>query len=326
MASGNAIQVDGLTKSFDDVRALDGLDLVGAEGEVLGLLGPNGAGKTTLVRTLATLMVPDSGRALVLGRDVVADAFGVRREIGLAGQLAAVDEILTGRENLEMVGRLYHLPRAEAARRASDVLERFRLADAADRRAGTYSGGMRRRLDLAATLVGRPRVVFLDEPSAGLDPRSRAELWEVVRELRSEGTTILLTTQYLDEADQLAGRIAVIDEGRIVAEGTTEELKDRVGRERLVVRVADADQTERARAALARVTNDGLPELIDGAELSLPMTDAGTPAGAVRSLDSAGVGIAGLEVFRPTLDDVFLTLTGRHVEERPQDESQEVAA
>ena len=322
----SAIQVEGLRKRFGDVQALDGLDLIGSEGEVLGLLGPNGAGKTTLVRTLATLMVPDSGRARVLGRDVVADPFGVRREIGLAGQFAAVDEILTGRENLEMVGRLYHLPRTEAARRASDVLERFHLADAADRRAGTYSGGMRRRLDLAATLVGRPRVVFLDEPSAGLDPRSRAELWDVVRELRAEGTTILLTTQYLDEADQLAGRIAVIDEGRIVAEGTTEELKDRVGRERLVVRVADADQTERARAALAGVTNDGLPELIDGVELSLPMTDAETPAGAVRSLDRAGIGIAGLEVFRPTLDDVFLALTGRHVEERQEDESQEVAA
>jgi ABC-2 type transport system ATP-binding protein len=315
MTTGNAIEVRGLRKSFGEVVALDGLDLLGPEGEVIALLGPNGAGKTTLVRALATLLRPDSGRALVLGRDVVADPFGVRREIGLAGQFAAIDEILTGRENLEMVGRLYHLGRAEARRRASEVLERFGLADAADRRACTYSGGMRRRLDLGATLVGRPRVVFLDEPTSGLDPRARAELWEMVRELRSEGTTILLSTQYLEEADRLAQLIAVIDQGRIVAEGTAGELKERVGRDRVIVRIADPERTGEARAALSAVTPGGLPDVLGTVELSVPLTAPDAPAAVVRSLDQIGVGIAGLEVRTPTLDDVFFTLTGRHVEE-----------
>jgi ABC-2 type transport system ATP-binding protein len=313
MTNAPAIEVEGLRKSFGDVTALDGLDLLCPHGDVLALLGPNGAGKTTLVRALATLLRPDSGRAIVLGHDVVADPFGVRREIGLAGQFAAIDEILTGRENLQMVGRLYHLGRAESARRASDVLERFGLVDAADRRASTYSGGMRRRLDLAATLVGRPRIVFLDEPTTGLDPRSRAELWEMVRDLRSQGTTILLTTQYLEEADQLAQLIAVIDQGRIVAQGTAAELKERVGRDRLVVRVADRARTEDARAALAALASDGPPEVTGEVEVSLPMTDADVPGAAVRALDRIGVGIRGLEVRTPTLDDVFLTLTGRRV-------------
>lgn len=320
-----AIQVEALRKGFGDVVALDGLDLVGAEGDVLALLGPNGAGKTTLVRALATLLVPDSGRALVMGRDVVADPFGVRREIGLAGQFAAVDQILTGRENLEMVGMLYHLGKAEAARRASEVLERFGLADAADRRAATYSGGMRRRLDLAATLVGRPSVVFLDEPSTGLDPRSRAELWDMVGELRDQGTTILLTTQYLDEADHLAQQIAVIDQGRIVAEGTAAELKERVGPERLIVRVAAADRLSDARAALAGLNRDDLPDVLGSAELSLPLTGADVPAQVVRSLDRIGVGITALEIRTPTLDDVFLTLTGRRAEPQTQ-QLEEVAA
>jgi ABC-2 type transport system ATP-binding protein len=326
MTDRPAIQVQSLRKQFGDVNALDGLDLVGPEGDVLALLGPNGAGKTTLVRALATLLVPDSGSAFVLGHDVVADPFTVRREIGLAGQFAAVDGILTGRENLEMVGQLYHLGRPEAARRASQVLERFGLADAGDRRTSTYSGGMRRRLDLAATLVGRPRVVFLDEPSIGLDPRSRAELWEMVRELRSEGTTILLTTQYLEEADQLAQLIAVIDHGRIVAEGTPVQLKERVGRERLVVRVADRERTQDARDALSSLLVDGSAEVCGEGELCLPMTGAEIPAAAVRSLDRIGVGIAGLEVHTPTLDDVFLTLTGRSAQEAEADKPQEVAA
>jgi ABC-2 type transport system ATP-binding protein len=308
-----AIEVEALRKRFGEVVALDGADLSVAESEVLGLLGPNGAGKTTLVRALTTLLRPDSGRAAVLGRDVVGDPFGVRREIGVAGQFAAIDEILTGRENLEMVGRLYHLGRAEARRRADQVLERFGLTEAADRRASTYSGGMRRRLDLAATLVGRPRVVFLDEPSTGLDPRSRAELWGMVRELRSGGTTILLTTQYLDEADELAQRIAVIDGGKIVAEGTATELKERVGRDRLMIRVADAARTEAARAALVPSTGDGPPEVLGVDLLALPVTHAGAAAEAVRALDRIGVGIAGLEVRSPTLDDVFFTLTGKHV-------------
>ena len=321
--TATAIEVEGLRKSFGEVNALDGLDFVGPEGAVLALLGPNGAGKTTLVRALATLLRPDSGRALVLGRDVLADPFGVRREIGLAGQFAAIDEVLTGRENLEMVGRLYHLRRAEARRRAAEVLERFGLAQAADRRASTYSGGMRRRLDLAATLVGRPRVLFLDEPTTGLDPRSRAELWELIGELRARGTTILLTTQYLEEADRLAQLIAVIDQGRIVAEGTARELKERVGHDRVIVRVSDAGRTDDARAALAALASDGPPEVRGDAELSLPMTDADIPAAAVRALDRAGVGVAGLEVRTPTLDDVFLTLTGRRV---AAEEPEEMAA
>ena len=321
--TATAIEVEGLRKSFGEVNALDGLDLVGPEGAVLALFGPNGAGKTTLVRALATLLRPDSGRALVLGRDVLADPFGVRREIGLAGQFAAIDEVLTGRENLEMVGRLYHLRRAGARRRAAEVLERFGLAQAADRRASTYSGGMRRRLDLAATLVGRPRVLFLDEPTTGLDPRSRAELWELIGELRARGTTILLTTQYLEEADRLAQLIAVIDQGRIVAEGTARELKERVGHDRVIVRVSDAGRTDDARAALAALASDGPPEVRGDAELSLPMTDADIPAAAVRALDRAGVGVAGLEVRTPTLDDVFLTLTGRRV---AAEETEEMAA
>jgi ABC-2 type transport system ATP-binding protein len=325
MTSAPAIEVEALRKAFGEVVALDRLDLAAPEGQVLALLGPNGAGKTTLVRALATLLRADSGRALVLGRDVVSDPLGVRRQIGLAGQFAAIDEILTGRENLEMVGRLYHLGRAEAARRAREVLDRFGLSDAANRRASTYSGGMRRRLDLAATLVGRPKVVFLDEPTTGLDPRSRVELWGMVRELRSEGTTILLTTQYLEEADQLAQLIAVIDQGRIVAEGSATELKERVGRERLVVRVDDPNRTGDARATLAAVTADGPPEILGDAELSLAMAGPGVPAAAVRSLDRIGIGISGLEVRTPTLDDVFFTLTGRHVEPK-QDEHDEVAA
>jgi ABC-2 type transport system ATP-binding protein len=307
-----AIEVEDLRKHFGAVSALDGLNLVSSEGEVLALLGPNGAGKTTLVRALATLLRPDSGRAVVLGHDVLTDPFAVRREIGLAGQFAAVDEILTGRENLEMVGRLYHLSRAEARRRAVEVLERFGLGEAADRRALTYSGGMRRRLDLAATLVGRPRVVFLDEPTTGLDPRSRTELWEMVGELRAEGTTVLLTTQYLEEADRLAQSIAVIDQGRIVAEGSAGRLKERVGRDRLIVQVADRTRVEDAHAALTAIVSDGLPEVVDDAQLTMPMTGPDLPAAAVRALDRIGVGIAGIEVRSPTLDDVFLTLTGRH--------------
>ena len=325
MSAGSAIVVEALRKRFGEVVALDGLDLLGAEGDVLGLLGPNGAGKTTLVRALTTLLRPDSGRATVLGHDVVADPFAVRREIGVAGQFAAIDEILTGRENLELVGMLYHLGRAEARRRAADVLERFGLADAADRRASTYSGGMRRRLDLAATLVGRPRVVFLDEPSTGLDPRSRAELWEMVRELRDEGTTILLTTQYLEEADHLAQQIAVIDEGRIVAEGTATQLKERVGHVRLIVRVADPELTDQARSALSGLTSDGPPEIVAPTELSLPMTGSDGPAAAVRSLDDIGVGITGIEIRRPTLDDVFFTLTGKHVAAESSDHEEVVA-
>ena len=305
MSDTTAVQVEELRKRFGEVRALDGIDLAVPKGTVIGLLGPNGAGKTTLVRVLATLLDADSGRASVLGFDVATQPFSVRRRIGLAGQFAAVDELQTGHENLVMVGRLYGLSRGDARARATEVLRRFDLADVADQRAGTYSGGMRRRLDLAATLVGRPSVIFLDEPSTGLDPRSRSGLWEQVDELRSEGTTILLTTQYLDEADELADRIAVIDHGRIVAEGTTEELKGRVGGQRIVVRVADDSRVQAARDALAPLSQDGPPELAPYGVVSLPVFDPATAADALRALDARDVRIAGLELRRPTLDDVF---------------------
>ena len=311
MSDTTAVQVEDLRKRFGEVRALDGIDLTVPKGTVIGLLGPNGAGKTTLVRVLATLLDADSGRASVLGFDVATQPFSVRRRIGLAGQFAAVDELQTGHENLVMVGRLYGLSRGDARARATEVLRRFDLADVADQRAGTYSGGMRRRLDLAATLVGRPSVIFLDEPSTGLDPRSRSGLWEQVAELRSEGTTILLTTQYLEEADELADRIAVIDHGRIVAEGTTEELKGRVGGQPIVVRVADDSRLQAARDALAPLSQDGPPELAPHGVVSLPVFDPATAADALRALDARDVRIAGLELRRPTLDDVFLTLTGK---------------
>ena len=306
-----AIQAEGLKQTFGEVVALDGLDLSVDAGTVFGLLGPNGAGKTTLVRVLATLLRPTAGRALVLGHDVVAEPLAVRRRIGLAGQFAAVDEELTGRENLEMVARLYRLGAAEARRRAADVLERFGLADAADRRVSTYSGGMRRRLDLGASLTGRPPVILLDEPTTGLDPRTRQELWNTVDELRRDGTTILLTTQYLEEADRLAQRIALVDHGRIVAEGTASELKATVGTEVLSVRVAP-ERAADAAAALADLTAGDEP-LVDAAagEVRLAVADSSASAEAVRRLDSRGLPITAVELQQPSLDDVFLTLTGK---------------
>jgi ABC-2 type transport system ATP-binding protein len=320
-----AIDVEGLRKGFGDVQALAEVDLSVPEGVVLGLLGPNGAGKTTLLRILSTLLPPDSGSARVLGHDVVSQPFSVRRAIGLAGQFAAIEEVLTGRENLVMVGRLYGLPRQEAERRADAVLERFDLAFAADRRALTYSGGMRRRLDLAATLVGRPRVVFLDEPTSGLDPRSRSDLWGLVEDLSGDGTTVLLTTQYLEEADRLAERIAVIDQGRIVADGTADELKARVGGQRLVVRVADPARAGAARAALAALAVDGASEIADGTQVSVAATREDIAAEAVRRLDADHIPIAGLELRSPTLDDAFLALTGRRSDTQQHD-LQEVTA
>ena len=325
--SGPAILAEGVKKSFGDVHALKGIDLSIAEGSIFGLLGPNGAGKTTAVRILTTLLRPDDGRARVSGFDVVEDAERLRSEIGLAGQSAAVDGNLTGLENLEMVGRLYHLPRAEAKRRAAEVLERLGLTDAGDRIARTYSGGMRRRLDLGASLVGRPRVLFLDEPTTGLDPRSRASLWEMIRELQRDGITILLTTQYLEEADMLAERIAVIDLGTVIAEGTPDQLKDRIGGEMLEVKLVDHARTREA-AGLLDGLGTGAPVVDDGGtRVRLPVGTEGSRAlvEAVRRFDGAGLHVDELAMHRPTLDDVFLTLTG-HGAEREQAEEAPAAA
>jgi ABC-2 type transport system ATP-binding protein len=317
-----AIEVRGLRKSYGDVEALRGIDLDVPAGTVLGLLGPNGAGKTTAVRILTTLLPPSGGSARVAGYDVVRDAGPLRAEIGLAGQYAAVDENLTGRENLVMVGRLYHLGRAAAQQRADELLDRFDLSDAAQRIVKTYSGGMRRRLDLAAALVARPSVIFLDEPTTGLDPRSRLALWETIEDRVASGTTVLLTTQYLDEADRLADSIAVIDHGQVIAEGTSDELKDRVGGEKLEVTLEDPSQRQLAIATLTPISGDEAPSC-DGPIVRMPMQhDRGGIADAVRRLDGAGVGIADIAVRRPTLDDVFIALTGHAAEHENGDEEQ----
>jgi len=308
-----AVRVEGVVKRFGSTTALAGVDLEVPEGMVFGLLGPNGAGKTTLIRILATLLQPDTGEAELLGHDVVTEAADVRELFALTGQFAAVDELLTGRENLEMFGRLFRLSRTEASRRASELLERFELADAADRNAKTYSGGMRRRLDLASSLLTQPRVLFLDEPTTGLDPRSRNEIWDIVRDLRREGTTILLTTQYLEEADQLADEIAVIDHGRVIAEGTGNELKDRVGGHILEVELTDARQRDEARAALVRIgcgqpEDDGRPDRLT---LPAPRESLVLVEEAAAELRRAEIGVNEMGLRGPTLDDVFLQLTGQ---------------
>lgn len=308
------IEVAGITKAFGDVHALNGVDLAIEEGTVYGLLGPNGAGKTTAVRVLATLLIPDSGHATVAGYDVVRDAPALRSVIGLAGQYAAVDEILTGMENMEMVGRLYGLRPRDARRRGGEILERFDLTFAADRPVKTYSGGMRRRLDLAASLVGDPRVLYLDEPTTGLDPRSRIGLWEFIEDLVDEGTTLLLTTQYLEEADALANQIGVIDHGRLIAEGTSDELKSMVGGDVLDFQVADRHQTEAAAAAVAGIGRE--EPRIDRANGHVALSvesPVGVITQAVRQLDAAGIKLRDLAIRRPTLDDVFLTLTGESI-------------
>jgi daunorubicin resistance ABC transporter ATP-binding subunit len=317
-----AIHARGLVKSFGEVVALDGLDLRVEAGTVFGLLGPNGAGKTTLVRILATLLEPTAGRAEVLGHDVVGEPLAVRRRIGLAGQFAAVDEELTGRENVEMIARLYRLRRSEARLRAREGLERFGLSDVAERRVSTYSGGMRRRLDLAAGLITRPPVVLLDEPTTGLDPGSRQELWRIVDELRRDGTTVLLTTQYLEEADRLAQRVAVVDHGRIVAQGTPPELKAAIGHNVLSVRLADPAQMSAASAALDGLgTSEPRPAGSAEGEIRLAVADPSASAEAVRRLDARRLPITAIELQQPSLDDVFLALTGRPAAEDPTHET-----
>ena len=319
MAGHDAITAEGLVKIYrtgkKEVRALDGLDLTVPEGSVLGLLGPNGAGKTTTVRILATLLRPDAGRATVAGFDVVREAQELRSVIGLSGQYAAIDENLTGRENLVLFGRLYQLAKAEAKRRADALLEQFALTEAADRTIKTYSGGMRRRLDLASALIGRPRLIFLDEPTTGLDPRSRLGMWEVIRERSQEGTTILLTTQYLEEADELAHSIAVVDSGKIIARGTADSLKSEIGGERIEVIVHDRTLISQAVEIISRDCQ-GDSTVDDHTRRITAPARAGAQSlvQVLRDLDDAGIAIDDIGLRRPTLDDVFLTLTGHAAE------------
>lgn len=320
---GNAIEAEGLIKTFGTTKALDSIDMVARQGTVFGLLGPNGAGKTTAIRVLSTLLRPDSGRAAVGGYDVVRQPGEVRRLIGLTGQYAAVDELLSGHENLYMLGRLLGLSAPDARSRATDLLGNFDLAGSAGKLVKTYSGGMRRRLDLAASLVGRPRFLYLDEPTTGLDPRSRLELWEMIRGLVADGTTVLLTTQYLEEADRLADEIVVIDHGRVIAAGTPQQLKTRVGGQVLQARPADPADLEATERILAAF-DEGEGPHNDGQVVSVTIGDRAALGRAVRRLDDEGIVVDDLSLRRPSLDEVFLAITGHVAEEEPQaDETSE---
>ena len=311
MSATPAVEMRGVVKRFGETLALDGVDLTVPTGSVYGLLGPNGAGKTTSVRVLTTLLTPDAGEARIDGIDVVADPHAVRRRIGLTGQYAAVEERLSARENLDYVGRLFHLPRSRVKQRATDLLERFDLADAADRVVKGFSGGMRRRLDIAMSLIAEPSVLFLDEPTTGLDPRSRLGMWDVISELAADGTTVLLTTQYLEEADRLAEQIVVIDHGRVIAEGTPEQLKSRIGGAMLSVRIARPENRERALGALSPLCTGQVEVSPDDVAFSAPIIAGdGVVPGVIRALDDAGVDVLDVEVRKPSLDDVFLVLTG----------------
>lgn len=317
-----AITAEGLVKTYKSVVALDGFDLEVQPGTVTGLLGPNGAGKTTAVRIFTTLLQADSGSAQVLGLDTVRDASALRERIGLSGQYAAVDEDLTGFENLDMVGRLYHLGAAASRLRSRELLERFDLAEAGDRPVKGYSGGMRRRLDLAGALVAKPQVLFLDEPTTGLDPRSRLSMWDVIGELVADGTTLLLTTQYLEEADRLADTIVVIDNGKVIAEGTADELKVQVGGEHLEVTVADGQQLANAVTELSRIGHGEVSVDEAARRISVPVRPhARLLIETLRQLDTAGIDVTDIGLRRPTLDDVFLTLTGHKAEEPTVEEA-----
>jgi ABC-2 type transport system ATP-binding protein len=317
--SAAMIEVEAVSKRFGETRALADVDLSAAQGSVLALLGPNGAGKTTLVRILTTLLRPDQGRARVAGYDVVAQATALRASIGLAGQYAAVDELLTGRENLELVGLWYHLARSEYRRRAREVLDRFSLTDAADKLVKHYSGGMRRRLDIGASLIARPPVLFLDEPTTGLDPRTRNDVWDFIGELVAGGTTVLLTTQYMEEAEQLADTIAVIDRGRLIARGTARELKQQLGGDTLEARVSDVSELERAAALLAETAGARVRSDPDERRVSVPAAGGTSLLIAVgRRFEDAGIELDDLGIRHPSLDDVFLSLTGERTTGVPE--------
>jgi len=323
----NAIETTNLVKTFGKTRALDGVDLTIRSGTVYGILGPNGAGKTTTIRVLTTLLKPTSGRAVVLGHDVVSEAASVRRKVSLTGQYASVDEDLTGQENLVLVCRLMGLSWADARARATELLGAFGLADAAGRQVRTFSGGMRRRIDIAASLVTTPEVLFLDEPTSGLDPRSRNQVWDLVRQIAAEGTTVLLTTQYLEEADRLAERLAVIDHGRVIAEGTSHDLKSSVGSNTLHFHLAKAEQRDAAQSVISGVLGNGVLPATEPSAFTVKVTDAGAAANVLAALARANIPLTDFALGAPSLDDVFFALTGRPAEDKPKsDDAKEVAA